>query len=100
MSKGTVTIERERCKGCQLCVGVCPQAVLRLSEQYNTHGYPTIVLDERQHSCTGCGLCALICPDVVFTVYRAAPVRGAPAPIATTDFRKGGAHETRTLARQ
>lgn len=64
MVKGTVTIDRERCKGYQLCVEVCPQSVLRLSEQYNMHGDPTICLDERQHSCTGCALCARICPDM------------------------------------
>lgn len=70
MVRGNVTIDRERCKGCQLCVSVCPQAVLHLSEQLNSHGYPTIDLDEREQHCTGCALCALICPDVVFSVYR------------------------------
>jgi len=77
MVRGTVAIDREQCKGCQLCVSVCPQRVLHLSAQLNSHGYPTIMLDEGAQHCTGCALCALICPDVVFTVYRMAPQRPA-----------------------
>ena len=78
--KGTVVIDGDRCKGCQLCVNVCPQSVLRLSDQYNTHGYPVITLDEGAQSCTGCALSALVCPDVVFTVYRTVHRRPSPAP--------------------
>lgn len=70
MIRGTVTIQPERCKGCELCVHVCPQDVLRLSNVYNSRGYRTILLDETQNACTGCGVCAVVCPDVVFTVFR------------------------------
>lgn len=77
MVSGTVIIDGERCKGCQLCINICPQGVLRLSEQLNSHGYPTITLDEGDQHCTGCARCALICPDVVFSVYRTAHQRPA-----------------------
>lgn len=80
MSQGTVLIQTDRCKGCALCVGVCPQHVLRLGEGYNARGYHPVQLDESAGSCTGCAICAVMCPDVVFTVLRAAPSRPSPRP--------------------
>ena len=79
-TRGTVLIDSERCKGCQLCVHVCPQGVLKMSEEYNSKGYHPVMLDESENTCTGCSVCAVICPDVVFTVFRM-PVKrkGRPA---------------------
>ncbi len=68
--RGTVVIDRDRCKGCELCVGVCPQKVLRMDTGYNARGYHPVILDESANHCTGCGVCAVVCPDVGFTVYR------------------------------
>lgn len=70
MVRGTVLIQSDRCKGCQLCVHFCPQQVLHLADHYNNHGYHPVVLDESTHLCTGCAVCAIVCPDSVFTVYR------------------------------
>ncbi len=83
MTRGTVLIDAERCKGCELCVHVCPQHVLRLSEEYNSRGYHPVVLDESENYCTGCGVCAVICPDVVFTVYRVPVKRRARHSLRT-----------------
>lgn len=79
MTRGTVIINTQRCKGCDLCASVCPQHVLLLSNSYNHSGYRTITLREVQAHCTGCAVCALICPEAVFTVYREA---AAPRPMA------------------
>ena len=38
-ARGTVVIDRERCKGCELCVSVCPQHVLMMEDAYNRRGY-------------------------------------------------------------
>lgn len=70
MAKGSVVINRERCKGCELCVRACPQGILHLSTTFNARGYHPIELDDPTGACTGCSLCALVCPDLVFTVYR------------------------------
>jgi len=70
--KGKIEINRELCKGCNLCVGVCPHKIIELSMgQFNRRGHhPAIVTD--MDKCTACTLCAVICPDVAITVYREA----------------------------
>ncbi len=68
MIRGTVIIEQEICKGCELCIEACPQESLALSAQINKKGYRYAELIN--DSCTGCVNCALVCPDVAITVYR------------------------------
>jgi 2-oxoglutarate ferredoxin oxidoreductase subunit delta len=67
ISRGTVTIDVESCKGCELCIPVCPPEVLIMSKGVNAQGYryPELVA-----GCTGCNACLQICPDFVFEVYR------------------------------
>ena len=66
-ARGTVVLDAERCKGCELCIPACPPAVLRMSSHRNTSGY---LLPELLEGCTGCGACLMICPDFCFEVYR------------------------------
>jgi 2-oxoglutarate ferredoxin oxidoreductase subunit delta len=62
-------IASDRCKGCGLCVSVCPKHVLALDETIvNGAGYHSVRLIDAA-SCTSCALCARICPDAVFAVY-------------------------------
>jgi len=62
-------IAEERCKGCALCVGVCPKHCLALDEAVvNVLGYHPVRLTDAS-SCTSCAICARICPDTAFTVY-------------------------------
>jgi 2-oxoglutarate ferredoxin oxidoreductase subunit delta len=62
-------IATDRCKGCELCVQVCPKHCLALDETVvNALGYHPIRLTDAA-ACTSCALCARICPDVVFAVY-------------------------------
>lgn len=66
--RGTVKIDIETCKGCELCIKACPQGSLGMSKEINKKGYHHAVLI--QDNCTGCVNCALVCPDAVITVYR------------------------------
>ena len=68
MIRGTVLINRDVCKGCELCVAACPQESLGLSDQINRRGYRYVQLV--QDNCTGCINCALVCPDSAITVYQ------------------------------
>lgn len=63
-------IHEEKCKGCGLCVSVCPKKILTLeTARVNTKGYnPVICVD--QGACISCAFCAAICPDVVITVSK------------------------------
>ena len=73
-----VVIALERCKGCSLCVAVCPTTVLALGS-LNARGYPAAVLTDNER-CTSCTACALICPEsaiAVFKTPRAAARKGA-----------------------
>lgn len=49
------------CKGCDICVRVCPEDCLRLSPE-------AIVRCVAPEACTGCRLCELLCPDFAISV--------------------------------
>jgi 2-oxoglutarate ferredoxin oxidoreductase subunit delta len=62
-------IAADRCKGCELCIAVCPKDVLALDlTVVNRLGHHPVYLIDAA-GCTSCAFCARICPDAVFTVY-------------------------------
>lgn len=65
-----VTFDEGLCKGCGLCVGVCPKKIVSLDgEKLNAKGYhPAQVIE--QDVCIGCAFCAQMCPDCVITVEK------------------------------
>jgi 2-oxoglutarate ferredoxin oxidoreductase subunit delta len=64
-----ITIDREKCKGCLLCVGVCPKGLLQAEEALNRRGINPVRCKNNKE-CLGCGLCAIICPDCCIEVYK------------------------------
>lgn len=68
--KGYVTVDTDRCKGCDLCVVSCPTDVLELEpREVNDHGYHYVYLKDAD-GCIGCGNCGYVCPDGCLTVYK------------------------------
>jgi len=65
---GKIIIDTERCKGCGLCVIVCPKNGIVISNHSNKAGY--FPAKKNDAECTGCALCAIICPDAVIEVCR------------------------------
>lgn len=70
MAKGKVTFNQDICKGCGLCVSVCPTNILAIDEKaINRKGYHPATVVEPEN-CIGCANCAMMCPDLVITVER------------------------------
>jgi 2-oxoglutarate ferredoxin oxidoreductase subunit delta len=65
---GKIIINTERCKGCGLCVQVCPKGGITISKQSNKSGY--FPAEAVNADCTGCAVCAIICPEAIIEVYR------------------------------
>ncbi len=70
--KGAITVNIERCKGCNLCVVACPYDVLDLNKKANSKGYNYSYM-ATPDKCVGCTACALVCPDACITVYKLKP---------------------------
>ena len=64
-----IKINREKCKGCELCVFFCPKNCITMDDSINSRGYqPTCFA--KKDECTGCAICAQVCPDVAIEVWR------------------------------
>jgi 2-oxoglutarate ferredoxin oxidoreductase subunit delta len=68
--KGKVTFDEDRCKGCELCVTVCPVKIIKMDKsRMNAKGYHPATIYEMD-KCIACANCATICPDLVITVEK------------------------------
>jgi 2-oxoglutarate ferredoxin oxidoreductase subunit delta len=62
-----IRIDKNYCKGCELCVRACPMQIIAMSKEINQKGYFCAVLKEPTH-CIGCRICAITCPDAAIQV--------------------------------
>ena len=70
MAKFNLTINDVRCKGCELCVSVCPKGVLYINkEDANAAGYYPAAVKE-QNDCIGCQSCVRMCPEVAIRIEK------------------------------
>lgn len=67
-----VLVNRPWCKGCGLCVSVCPKKVLELDERVKS-------VPVRMDDCIGCHQCDFICPDLAITVNERSTDEGVGA---------------------
>jgi 2-oxoglutarate ferredoxin oxidoreductase subunit delta len=58
-----VLLHPDWCKGCGICVELCPVNVLALENE------KVVIKDGAK--CIGCDICELICPDFVIKVVKA-----------------------------
>lgn len=75
-----ITIDKERCKGCQLCILYCPKGQIKPDKNLNKKGIQAVVFlggaaAKRRgavsgSNCSGCKFCAIICPEAAIEVYK------------------------------
>lgn len=64
-----IIIDREKCKGCLLCLEVCPKKLIFADDKLNSRGVKAARFKEGS-DCLGCAFCAIICPDCCIEVYK------------------------------
>ena len=69
MAQYEIEFDVKRCKGCAICVSVCPKECLQISESFNEAGYFYPEMKDASE-CTGCGACVKLCPDFAVVVYE------------------------------
>lgn len=65
----TIRILEDYCKGCTICVEVCPTNVLKMVP-IGTRWQGSVVVVEDADACTACMLCELQCPDFAILIDR------------------------------
>jgi indolepyruvate ferredoxin oxidoreductase beta subunit len=66
-------ITAQWCKGCDICVKLCPERCLHLDEE-------RVVALADPAKCTGCRLCEWLCPDFAIRVHVRPAGANAPGP--------------------
>ncbi len=59
--KPELVIDAELCKGCQMCLDVCPKSCIAISDKLNSTSYHPAYYTGSD--CTGCGFCFYACPE-------------------------------------
>ena len=64
-----VTIDQNKCKGCELCVAFCKPGTLHMSHGFNAAGLHFADCRAAQ-PCLGCKQCVIICPEAAIELER------------------------------
>jgi 2-oxoglutarate ferredoxin oxidoreductase subunit delta len=62
-----IVVDPKMCKGCHICISVCPHGVLRKSEVVDNRGFFLPIVNDFE-ACKVCMLCELECPDFAISV--------------------------------
>jgi len=67
---GKVTVRENVCKGCELCIAVCPKKIMAIdSGKLNAMGYHPAYCTSSE-ACIACAMCAIMCPDSAIQVEK------------------------------
>ena len=64
----TVKVRADFCKGCRLCVKVCPRHLLELTTKLNALGIQPVEVTQLDKECSGCLSCVLMCPEAAIEI--------------------------------
>ena len=74
-----ITIDRLWCKGCNICVVMCPVDALKMIDAPDKwEGSEAVVKDI--DACTGCMVCEVQCPDFALEVFKPQKVKKEKQP--------------------
>jgi 2-oxoglutarate ferredoxin oxidoreductase subunit delta len=65
-----VKIDKNLCKGCELCVPVCHYDSLGMAKTLNDYGLPPAYF-KKGFPCSGCRHCAIMCPEAAIEIITA-----------------------------
>lgn len=65
-----VKINKDKCKGCLLCVEFCNQKLLQESKDLNKRGINYVVFVDKENKCKGCNFCAIVCPEACIEIEK------------------------------
>ncbi|MEM3703056.1 MAG: 4Fe-4S binding protein [Candidatus Bathyarchaeia archaeon] len=65
--KTNIYINEELCKGCGICIKLCPNKVLERSEELSPRGV-YLPIPVHRDKCTGCRICEEHCPDIALFI--------------------------------
>jgi 2-oxoglutarate ferredoxin oxidoreductase subunit delta len=63
------------CKGCGLCVAVCPHGTIFIKDKVNERGVNAAAL-KKGYVCKACMKCVLVCPEACIEIRKS---EGRPA---------------------
>ena len=69
--RGKCEVVPDLCKGCGLCIAMCPETCIDRDNSLNRRGYRPAIY--QGHGCTGCGICFSTCPEpsaIIVTRFR------------------------------
>lgn len=71
MSKFLVEVNKDSCKGCELCTTVCSKDLLHMDTHVNSKGYAAAYITKAEmEECIGCINCAIICPEGSIEIFK------------------------------
>lgn len=60
-------VDRGRCKGCNICVAICPYDAIFMSKEKSHRGF---IYPIENTKCTACKQCCPACPDFALSVHK------------------------------
>jgi len=65
----TIHLNRKWCKGCYICLEVCPKKVYEKSSEVSEKGFQPVLVSHPE-LCTRCLQCEMLCPDLAINVEK------------------------------
>ncbi|MGE4357393.1 MAG: 4Fe-4S binding protein, partial [Candidatus Omnitrophota bacterium] len=55
-----IKINKNKCKGCLLCMVNCPKGLIIQDKELNVRGVKPVSFNDENKACSGCCFCALV----------------------------------------